>query len=79
MEQQTQTADTARSVRRVVVKILVTLSLAAVPLGLAAAPALAETATPAAAPSVVAATPAHHHHHHHHGGCWRWEQNQQGQ
>ncbi|RDI32640.1 hypothetical protein DEU38_103377 [Rhodococcus sp. AG1013] len=79
MEHRKQTPDTAGSARRVLARVLVTLSLAAVPLGLVAAPALADPATPATSPSAVAVTQVHHQHHQHHGGCWRWEQNHQGQ
>lgn len=78
-----QEYDTPRvpTMRRVLVKVLVTLSLAAVPLGLAAAPALADTTAPAANPAVVAVTPVHHHHGNHQGcGCMpgNWQGNWQG-
>ncbi len=72
-----------RSTRRMLAKVLVTLSLTAVPLGLAAAPALADTTTPAAKPAVVAVTPVHHHQGQHHQGCGcmpgNWQGNGHGQ
>ncbi|MCL2532942.1 MAG: hypothetical protein FWE39_02150 [Nocardiaceae bacterium] len=73
MEQEYETPR-VRTMRRLLAKVLITLSLAAVPFGLAAAPALADATTPAASPAVVAVAPVHHHH----GHCHCLQRDQQG-